>query len=318
MTWRIDQGDVIDVLASYADESVNCVVTSPPYWGLRDYGIEGQLGLEPTPEAYVAKMVDVFREVRRVLSKDGTCWLNLGDNYAGSRTGEQGITGQMATRTVAKHRGNINATKCAPGLKPKDLAGIPWRVAFALQADGWYLRSDIIWSKPNPMPESVTDRPTKAHEYIFLLTKSARYWYDADAIKEKAIHSGETRVTTAKSFAGQATGANVSPSGNAIIGSIVAIGETRNARTVWEIATQPYSEAHFATYPEELVRRCVLAGCPEQGTVLDPFAGSGTTMMVALRHNRNALGIELNPTYVEMAKRRITEDAPLFNTQRED
>lgn len=300
-------GDVREMLATLPDESVNCVVTSPPYWGLRDYGTPGQLGLEPTPEEYVASMVAVFREVRRVLRADGTLWLNLGDSYAGSRTGEQGVNGQMADREVSKHRGRIADTKIAPDLKPKDLVGIPWRVAFALQADGWWLRSDVIWSKPNPMPESVTDRPTKAHEYVFLLSKSARYWYDAEAIKEPAIHEGRIVKATGEDAQNNQKGEHGrTASGFTNHDTLVT---NRNKRTVWTVATQPYSEAHFATFPEELIKPCVLAGCPEGGTVLDPFFGSGTTGVVAYKNRRKYIGVELNPEYVKLAEKRL---APLL------
>lgn len=256
---RLYHGDVLAVLRELPAESVDCCVTSPPYWGLRDYGQEGQLGLEPTPEEYVTRMVEVFREVRRVLAAHGTVWLNLGDSYAGSWSGnsmrpeggeqrEGGPGFQPLDERVPARSGNVPT-----GLKPKDLVGIPWRVAFALQADGWYLRSDIIWAKPNPMPESVTDRPTKAHEYLFLLSKQPRYYFDAEAVREPHKMDGR-HVTTV-------TGQNGSiqhrdgerwPNGG------------RNIRSVWEIATQPYPEAHFATFPEELARRCIAAGCPEE------------------------------------------------------
>ena len=267
----LHQGDARDVLLTLADESVQTVVTSPPYWGLRDYGVNGQIGLEPTPELYVENMVSIFRDVRRVLRSDGTLWLNMGDSYAGSGAGGGG------NRKGNEHgQHNAVAKKSRPSAlpthKPKDLVGIPWRLAFALQADGWYLRCDIIWSKPNPMPESVTDRPTKAHEYIFLLTKSARYYYDAEAIREPQ----------------------------------------RNKRSVWEIPTQPYSEAHFATFPEALVRPCILAGTSEAGVVLDPFAGSGTTLAVATSLGRKSIGIELSDEYMEIARKRITKQTPIF------
>lgn len=251
--------------------AVHCVVTSPPYWGLRDYGTVGQLGLEPTPEEYVANMMAVFREVWRVLRDDGTLWLNLGDSYAtNGGAGYQGKNGQRADRRFTqeslRHRLN-RETRNRPGeiLKPKDLVGIPWRVAFALQADGWYLRSDVIWSKPNPMPESVTDRPTKAHEYLFLLAKSNRYFYDAEAIKDPATYAGKVVSLGDKSLSrGQAAGAGIDPSGNGTASS-VTVAPGRNRRSVWEIATQPYPEAHFATFPEALVEPCVLAGTSERG-----------------------------------------------------
>jgi DNA modification methylase len=375
-------GDALDVLPTLDAGSVNCCVTSPPYWGLRDYGtakweggdpecshvgtvsrtvsggdgkqytnegsnrvysgdcscgarrIDSQLGLEPTPEEYVAKIVAVFREVRRVLRDDGTLWLNLGDSYAAQRGGTmmpaETLAGGVGGKGDARaHRGRANSCNggrqdetspefrsgpvahrnaAAFGLKHKDLVGIPWRVAFALQADGWYLRSDIIWSKPNPMPESVTDRPTKAHEYVFLLSKAAAYYYDADAISEQSIHAG--RLVR---YDGSQKNCSAGDSVNdwaTLIASDRTVTPTRNRRTVWHIATQPFPEAHFATYPEKLVEPCVLAGCPVGGTVLDPFTGSGTTGVVACRLGRDFIGIELNPEYAAMAERRI---APFAN-----
>jgi DNA modification methylase len=243
-----------------ADESVQCVVTSPPYFGLRDYGISGQLGLEPTPEEYVANMVAVFREVWRVLRPDGTVWLNLGDSYAGSGRGLMG-DGTPSDRGTAKQGTNRGTTvgqyaQVNSGLKPKDLCGIPWRVAFALQADGWWLRSDIIWSKPNPMPESVTDRPTKAHEYVFLLTKAARYYYDAEAVKEEAAYGG---YKDARAFDGKHAEDCEDPRWD---GRGAA---TRNRRTVWTITPTPYSGAHFATMPPKLAETCIKAGTSERG-----------------------------------------------------
>ena len=254
------------------DGTVQCVVTSPPYWGLRDYKDVNQLGLEETPEAYVAHLVEAFREVRRVLRTDGTCWLNLGDTYAGSRD--------------------------AVNLKPKDLVGIPWRVALALQADGWWLRSDIIWSKPNPMPENIRDRPTKAHEYLFLLAKAERYYYDYEAISETAIHAGETVPLGEKSLSrGQAAGANIAPSGNGRAKSVL-VPERRNRRSVWEIGTQNYPGTHYATFPEKLVEPCILAGSRPGDVVLDPFAGSGTTGRVAIRLGRRAVLSDVSREYL--------------------
>jgi DNA modification methylase len=298
----IHVGDVLETLGGMESESVNCIVTSPPYWGLRDYGHENQLGLEKTPQEFIAKMTEVFRECRRVLAKDGTCWVNMGDSYAGGGGGNYG-----SGLNVSAHKSNPTAGKDKPsgvggGVKVKDLVGIPWRLALSLQDDGWYLRSDIIWAKPNPMPESVTDRPTKSHEYIFLLTKSAKYWYDADAIAEKAY---------SLAFNGSAKGyapGDRNDVGRANVGERVE-GE-RNARTVWTIATQPYKEAHFATFPEELPKRCILAGCPEGGTVLDPFAGSGTTIAVAIQLGRKGIGIELNAEYAALARKRISGVTP--------
>lgn len=281
MTINILTGDSRVMLATLPDSSVQCCVTSPPYFGLRDYGHDGQIGLEATPDAYVAELVAVFREVRRVLKDDGTLWLNLGDSYASFRDGKatpdtsRGESeGTLVPKGSAKNR--MAATFAGSAVKHKDLIGIPWRVAFALQADGWYLRSDIIWHKPNPMPESVTDRPTKAHEYVFLLSKSARYYYDSEAIAEQAELN------------------------------------TRNARTVWAITTKPFKGAHFATMPSELAERCIKAGSASGDMILDPFGGAGTTGLVADQLGRNATLIELNSTYAAMARARIADDAPLF------
>lgn len=266
MTARILIGDVRDRLADLPDESVQCVVTSPPYFALRDYGVDGQIGLEPTPEAYCAAMVAVFREVRRVLRRDGTLWLNIGDSYAshdpgGYRAGEFLNPGGRPPVKQGAAR-NRAGTYRSDGLKPKDLIGIPWMLAFALRADGWYLRSDIIWAKPNPMPESVTDRPTKAHEYLFLLTKSSRYYYDAEAVAERSENAG--RVLR---YTGDQKNNDVDPVLMATRpkGRDITVTETRNKRTVWTIATQPFRDAHFATFPEALVEPCILAGSSERG-----------------------------------------------------
>jgi len=416
------QGDVLDVLRDLPDESVDCVVTSPPYWGLRDYGtakwsggdpeckhaigrmmgnankghvrqvldgdrdtcrcgasrVDSQIGLERTPSEYVEKMVAVFREVRRVLSGRGTLWLNLGDSYAAQGGGKS--EGQYVEKRVSTWQ---KPRSVPGGLKPKDLVGIPWRVAFALQADGWYLRSDIIWAKPNPMPESVTDRPTKSHEYIYLLSKNERYYYDADAIREDAVTNGLNGG--AYSPPGQPPHSNARKSvargdfngkTNALPGreAFRAVTSFRNARSVWTIATTPYPEAHFAVFPRELPERAIKAGCPERvcetcgkpseriverervplqrtyrgavqtvetmtpqgvrwggdgvpsriastttgwtdcghgtwrpGIVLDPFAGSGTTLAVARDLARKSIGIELNPEYVRLIERRVAQ-----------
>jgi DNA modification methylase len=342
MTIRIINADVLDGLRQLPDESVHCVVTSPPYWGLRDYGVEGQIGLEATPQAFVARMVEVFREVKRVLRKDGTCWVNLGDSYAGSGRG-MGDTKTENRRNPSSrdfHDAMVESgaigrawVKPPPGWKQKDLIGIPWRVAFALQDDGWWLRQDIIWAKPNPMPESVTDRCTKAHEYIFLLTKSARYYYDSEAIKETALWpdgpnapdkisspygQGFTRAAigkkgNAKTFRGGVYTKNAAFDNDAAmardsIGNKPNDTMSRNKRSVWTIATAPFSEAHFATFPPELPETCIKAGSPKGGTVLDPFGGAGTTALVADRLQRNAILIELNPEYAAMAERRINGD----------
>lgn len=299
--WKILTGDAQTTLARFHTESVHCVVTSPPYWGLRDYGVAGQIGREPTPEEYVEKLVRVFREVRRVLSADGTLWLNMGDCYgSGTRTPRN-----CSKTAVHGYWSNpaINKRISAPA---KQLVGIPWRVAFALQADGWWLRSDIIWHKPNPMPESVRDRPTRAHEYIFLLAKSQRYYYDAEAIAEPIVCGDHARNTNPE-YVMQAPGQRLQSgfTRRRQAGGYTTDKETRNRRSVWTITTQPYPEAHFATFPKELVEPCILAGCPEGGLVLDPFCGSGTVGVVALRHGRRFLGIELNPDYVKLAERRI-------------
>ena len=303
MSVQIITGDCIEVMRSMPDESVHTCVTSPPYFGLRDYGHEGQIGLEPTPDEFVTALVAVFREVRRVLRDDGTLWLNLGDSYA--RTGG---TDRKVSKTarVGSTRNTMeqmkDRTQVAPqGLKDKDLIGIPWRVAFALQADGWYLRQDIIWHKPNPMPESVRDRCTKAHEYIFLLSKSDRYFYDADAIKEPSHSEVQSRH--------RANGIGVEEQGKRTgAGNITAncgVREKRNRRSVWTVATKPYKGAHFATFPPDLIRPCILAGCPKDGTVLDPFGGAGTTALVALQEGRKAVLCELNPDYIALAHKRL-------------
>lgn len=300
---KIIPGDCVAGLRTLPDVSVHCCVTSPPYFGLRDYGHDGQIGLESTPEAYVVRMVEVFREVRRVLRDDGTCWVNLGDSYNGiGGPGKQngGPIGPTAAVAIEGTKG-----RRISGLKAKDLVGIPWRVAFALQADGWWLRQDIIWHKPNPMPESVRDRCTKAHEYVFLLTKSERYFYDAEAVSEAATkppgsNGNFGNKDAASRMVGKLTG-NMRP------GVEYLTKPTRNRRSVWTVTTKPYSGAHFAVMPPDLVEPCIKAGCPEGGTVLDPFAGSGTTLAVAAELGRNAIGCELNPEYIELAERRILE-----------
>jgi len=329
MTFRIIQGDCLEVMRTMDAESVDCVVTSPPYWGLRNYGVDGQLGLEKTPEEYVAKMVGVFAEVRRVLKKTGTCWINLGDSYASAPAGNFGPD-MPAPADGGRYRENKPKMDWkVAGLKPKDLCGIPWRVAFALQADGWWLRQDIIWAKPNPMPESVTDRCTKSHEYLFLLTKSARYYFDAKAIAEPMTYYGvtgmdESGYKDAGNFNGKhkmrpvygAPAGNI-PGGKNQTGRLnggkdVECSGMRNKRSVWTIPTQAFAEAHFATFPEALVSPCVLAGCPADGIVLDPFNGAGTTGIVALKHGRSYIGIELNPAYVAMAEKRIRSECGLL------
>jgi len=325
MTTRLIVGDALAVLRTLPDASVHMVCTSPPYWGLRDYGVEGQIGREATPGEWVGALIRVFREARRVLRKDGTLWLNLGDSYAGSwgaqsrgnATGEDKATisgsSTLSARQIEAHpRGQTGtgSLKNTPGLKAKDLIGIPWRVAFALQADGWYLRQDIIWAKPNPMPESVRDRCTKAHEYLFLLSKGPRYHYDAEAIAETALYA-ETRNGRVGAYQVRAQGGGgdgTSPTAHADRDL-----SQRNRRSVWTVATQPFKEAHFATYPPELIEPCILAGCPAGGTVLDPFGGAGTTGLVADRLQRDAILIELNPTYAEIARKRLQGDGGMFS-----
>ena len=344
----IYHGDCREVLASLPEQSVNCCVTSPPYFGLRDYGHDGQIGLEQTPDEYVAEMVKVFRGVKRMLRDDGTLWLNLGDSYAGSGKGSNPdgtphpstLTSKSGTNTGCITGKNMPQKAHQIGLKPKDLIGIPWRVAFALQQDGWYLRQDIIWHKPNPMPESVTDRCTKAHEYIFLLSKSQKYWYDAEAIKEpladgtaarmlkgvsddhkhtngapgQTPHSlAKPRSNTKKQFDQSQAGGGTNIDGHT--GDRKPNGEyfdyvmsgNRNKRSVWTVNTKPYSGAHFAVFPAKLITPCILAGCPKGGVVLDPFGGSGTTGAVAKYNGRKSVLIELNEDYIAMQIDRIRQ-----------
>lgn len=304
------QGDVCEQLAKLPSESVQCCVTSPPYWGLRDYGVDGQLGLEKTPKEYVAKMVEVFREVRRVLREDGTLWLNIGDSYASFRDGKAtpdttrgDDTGTLVPKGSARNR--MSSTFVGSSIKHKDLVGIPWRVAFALQADGWYLRQDIIWHKPNPMPESVRDRCTKAHEYVFLLAKSASYFWDRRAMNEPASWMRDNNPSWAAKRAttnAQKGCENRNAKSAGFTGWKPANG--RNRRSVWTIATKPYHDAHFATFPPELPRLCISAGSKSGDTVLDPFAGSGTTGQVANELGRNAVLIELKPEYCVLIRKR--------------
>ena len=299
-------GDCLEQMRTLDANSIQTCVTSPPYWGLRDYGVEGQLGLEKTPEEYVAKMVEVFREVKRVLKDDGTLWLNLGDSYAGSGKGRN-ADGTHGSGGSDKQHTNTGAVigrldkSVTPNLKPKDLVGIPWRVAFALQADGWYLRQDIIWHKPNPMPESVTDRCTKSHEYIFLMSKSPKYYFDHEAIKEPAVSAGR--------IPGNKVDQKLDSSRNDKVGIFAAqqkpIADLRNRRSVWTVTTKPFKGAHFATFPIDLIEPCILAGSAKGDTVLDPFFGAGTTGVAALNHERKFIGCELNQEYVEIAEKRI-------------
>jgi DNA modification methylase len=295
-TARIIVGDVRKGLVLLPTESVQTVVTSPPYWGLRDYGHDGQIGLEQTPQAYVEQMVEVFDAVWRVLANDGTVWLNLGDSYVGAAN--SGAQGKQDTI----YRGVGLPNKTGDGLKSKDLVGIPWRVAFALQEAGWYLRQDIIWHKPNPMPESVTDRCTKAHEYLFLLSKQPRYYFDNEAIKEPAVTDiGDAQIR----FGGNKYGDSDDPKHATKSGKAYEPSGTRNKRDVWAIASKPFKGAHFAVMPEALAEPCVLAGSKPGDLVLDPFAGSGTVGLVSLRNGRNFVGCELNPEYAQIARERI-------------
>lgn len=384
-SWEIRQGHVLTLLAAMPAESVQCVVTSPPYWGLRSYKTEpqawggeathdhrfgdeqvakpsggglvyggnqtggnkhfdlspvsqgalcacgawrGELGLEPTPELYVQHLVEVFRAVRRVLREDGTLWMNLGDSYSSGGRGT--YDPDRVSKTSGLTNNSAGITRNTPAwAKPKDLLGIPWRVAFALQADGWYLRSDIIWAKPNPMPESVTDRPTKAHEYLFLLAKSPRYYFDQEAVREPWTSNrldmakvGKPRTGAAylsqnthpdNSLKQDAVGKQTYKGFNARWKSKPPVDQRRNLRTVWTIPTQPFKGAHFATFPEKLVEPCIKAGSKPQSLILDPFCGSGTVGVVALKLGRRFLGLELQPDYVRMAERRIGAVQPLFD-----
>jgi DNA modification methylase len=373
----IYQGDAMVTLKSFPDNTFHTCVTSPPYYGLRDYGtaqwqggdetcehierfskhsgqradrdqtsqifqakdickkcgakrIDYQIGLEETSEQYVQSLVNIFREVRRVLKDDGTLWLNLGDSYAGGGGGNYG-NGINVTSHQSNPSHLNNATKF--GLKPKDLIGIPWMVAFALRADGWYLRQDIIWHKPNPMPESVTDRCTKAHEYIFLLSKSQKYYYDVEAIQEEASSESKARLLrgvsethknvngapgqtphslakprTRQFGASKQEGTMRNDEGNMFVDN-----GKRNKRSVWTVTTKPFKDAHFATFPEKLIKPCILAGAPEGGIVLDPFSGSGTTLIVANKLNRNAVGCELNPDYINIFNKREYSQFGMFS-----
>jgi DNA modification methylase len=313
MTVRILIGDCRERLAELPDASAHCCITSPPYFGLRDYGVAGQMGLEPTPDEFVAGMVEVFREVRRVLRDDGTLWVNIGDTYQNQKGQSGGIDPkQPARRHLRSARPQDGALE---GFKRKDLIGVPWMLAFALRADGWTLRQDIIWSKPNPMPESVRDRCTKAHEYLFLLSKGPRYYFDAEAIREDAVCTkmpGRGMTDTRETYGPQNGGNSGLVALRNRLNDQGAPDTTRNKRSVWEVATQPFSEAHFATYPPALIEPCILAGCPKGGTVLDPFGGAGTTGLVADRLQRDAILIELNGEYAALAQRRIGDEGGMF------
>lgn len=307
---KIINADALEALRTLPDSCCRTCITSPPYYGLRDYGADGQVGLEDTPELYIENLVKIFREVRRVIKADGTLWINISDTYA-------------ANRKYQVHE--TKGSRVPKGCKPKDLIGIPWLLAFSLRADGWYLRSDIIWQKPNAMPESVKDRPTRAHEYIFLLSKSSRYYYDAEAVKEPAVgfcnaapvgnagtgKPNARRRGNSRTFRGGGAYTHDRAQNNSAAVERESHGLApnesgkRNRRSVWTVATRPYKGAHFATYPEELVRPCILAGSRPGDTVLDPFAGSGTTGAVAAQEGRDFIGIEINPDYCEIIRQRL-------------
>lgn len=334
---KIAVSDSLKYLRQLPKECVNCCVTSPPYYGLRDYGMAEQIGLEETPDAYIARLVEIFREVRSVLKSTGTLWVNIGDSYAGSDKGAW-LNKDAPKEVYSPNPGDLQTRmpKTWDGIKPKDLIGVPWMLAFALRSDGWYLRQDIIWSKPNGMPESVRDRCGKSHEYIFLLSKLPRYYFDVDAIKTPAKESTLRRV--AQDLEWQAVSARTSKTNGtmkAVIGGrkrqrqndALASGDPMkrsnsfreyeytpnvNKRSVWEVPTTPFKEAHFAVYPEKLIVDCVKAGCPENGVVLDPFMGGGTTAVVARKLNRHFIGCELNPEYVKIAEKRLKNEIGLF------
>jgi DNA modification methylase len=316
-------GDVREQLPTLPAGIAQTCVTSPPYWGLRDYGVAGQIGLEESPEAYIAELVNVFRDVRRTLASDGTLWLNLGDSYTdGGRGDDIGSTLEGTRRNQREsRRSRVREGRRPFGLGRKQLVGMPWRVAFALQADGWILRSDIVWHKPNPMPESVNDRPTKAHEYVFLFAKSTRYFYDAAAIKEPV--SGTAHARGVSGIGPKAVGVNSRENvdrvprrrvkqNESMQSAIRGLVTERNKRSVWTVGSEPYRGAHFATFPPSLIEPCILAGSRPNDTVLDPFGGAGTTGLVADRLGRDAILIELNPAYAQLSRDRITGDAPLL------
>ena len=307
---KIEFGDCRETMRRWKEQGIKAqtCVTSPPYYGLRDYGHEGQLGLEETPEQYIAAMVEVFRCVWDVLEEDGTLWLNIGDSYNGS--GGQGTKPNIMSKEAAEGRGG-KAIK-VDGIKPKDLIGIPWMMAFALRADGWYLRQDIIWHKPNPMPESVTDRCTKAHEYIFLMSKSQKYYYDAEAIKEEANEDSGFAKQRAKgidTWKYNNTSERIAQTGQTIEASTFGEIGKRNKRSVWTVTTKPYAGAHFAVFPSDLIEPCILAGAPVGGIVLDPFMGSGTTAQVAQNLGRQYIGCELNPDYCQLQNIRTAQQS---------
>jgi DNA modification methylase len=316
----IINADVLQGLRMLPDNSIDCCVTSPPYYALRDYGVNGQIGLEPTPELYIDKLAEVFEQVRRVLKPEGTLWLNIGDSYAGSNKGKGKKTDadDNNLQPQASTIGDTITTWNLPNYKNKDLIGIPFMLAFALRAKGWYLRQDIIWAKPNPMPESVTDRCTKSHEYIFLLTKSAHYYFDNQAIIEPAAFDNRSNFlrTPSKKYLQSSTGTfsvQTLNKGNSRRWREIDGHCIRNKRDVWFVPTKPMNEAHFATFPQKLIKDCILAGCPENGIVLDCFMGSGTTAITARKQNRKYIGIELNSDYIKIADKRLYNELGMFN-----
>ena len=309
MNYEIKVGDSLEVLKTMDEQSVHCCVTSPPYWALRNYGQDGQLGQEATPEEYVDKLVAIMGEVKRVLRDDGTLWLNLGDSYVGS-----GNKGKYKDNKDRKNRNGQEIAKNnkVKGLKPKDMVGIPWRVAFALQEDGWYLRSDIIWHKTNPMPMPIKDRPTSCHEYIFLLSKNRQYYYDYEAILEPLLNT-ERNDTSGSGFGGYKHTSQPDKTMNPTYSGRKfdpSKKKGKNKRDVWTVATIGYKGSHVAVYPPKLIEPCIIAGCPDGGTVLDPFSGSGTTGVVALNNQKNYIGIELSPEYVKLSEDRIAKEVP--------
>jgi len=311
----IEFGDCRETMRRWASEGIKAqtCVTSPPYYGLRDYGNDGQIGLEETPEEYIAAMVEVFRCVRDVLADDGTVWLNIGDSYAGSGKGPAGNFGKTHNERHMEH--TVSSGLVPQGCKPKDLIGIPWMLAFALRADGWYLRQDIIWHKPNPMPESVQDRCTKAHEYIFLLSKSQKYYFDSEAIREKGEmtaedSAGSTQRDTRETHGVGGGNSGINKAKQKLAEELATLGySTRNKRSVWTVQTKPFKGAHFATFPQELIEPCILAGAPVGGIVLDPFMGSGTTAQVAQNLGRQYIGCELNTDYKPLQDKRVAQQA---------
>lgn len=316
-------GDALTVLRTMPADSVNACVTSPPYFGLRDYGCTGQIGFEETPEIYISRLTEIFREVRRVLKPDGVCWINIGDSYAGSckSAGDNNKLQQLKNIQSNKFTADTPAVETPASwtnIKPKDLMGIPWMLAFSLRGDGWYLRSDVIWQKKNAMPQSVKDRPTSSYEHIFLLAKSRKYYYDNESIKEPVAAGTIERMKRGISLnhkyingASGQTAQNLNNPRENRSGEDINLPVMRNKRDVWTVCTNSYREAHFATYPVELIKPCIIAGCPPGGIVLDPFVGSGTTAVAALMEGRNYIGIELNPEYCVLARKRIAKHIAL-------